>query len=106
MSHCLKSLSSTSKLEVSVGELTSGTYGAGWSVIHSQSTPSNHAWFCKQQLIDLHSPLETTLSYLEIVNAILPEPHFGAADESPHEVFSALANFHISGKVEAVLRTI
>ena len=43
------SRSSTSKLLVSHGELTSGTYGAVESRIVSQSMSANQGWFCVEK---------------------------------------------------------
>lgn len=48
-SDILISLSSTSKLDVSVGLETSGIYGALLSLIPSQSTASNHGWFWEKK---------------------------------------------------------
>jgi hypothetical protein len=40
---------------------------------------------------------------LEVVDSVLAEPDFCAADQAPHQVLGLVAHLHVRRKVEAVL---
>jgi hypothetical protein len=40
---------------------------------------------------------------LEVVDAVLAEPDFCAADQPPHQVLGLVAHLHVRWEVEAVL---
>lgn len=101
------SVSSTSKLEVSVGLDTSGMYGALLSRNPSQSMLTNQGWLCKNgsTWLVLLSVQQRLKIYLKIANAVLPQPVVGSANQFSHQIFSIIGNFTatISRQIKAVL---